>query len=198
MRCQIVFADPHFHGIRARFQQAIMRAVPPTLPRSAASVARTPSGDGQNRHIPLRHSLHHALQTAASVNKRTQRVSGICRRTPTWRAAAIAIRPLCILCSLPATISLRPLFRHPARLPIRSIGGQLFRLPVTLLAHQLLLLQQPIAMVCFRLMSFSGQINGPAPERYAPDGGTVSGSLSVVKDIGVIELKVVEDQRTRA
>ncbi len=46
-------------------------------------------------------------------------------------------------------------------------------------------------------MSFSGQKYGPAPERYAPDGGTVSGSLQVVKDIGVIELKVVEDQRTR-
>ncbi len=198
MKVPVVFADPHFHGIRARFQHGNNRAVPPTLPRSAASVARIAVGDGRNRHIPSRHWLHHATPDATSINKRTQRVSGICRRYTNWRAAAIAIRPLCILCSPTSDISLRPLFRHPARLPIRKHRCQLFRLPVTLLAHQLLLAPAPIAMVCFRLMSFSGQIIRPCPERYAPDGGTVSGSLSGRQNIGVIELKVVEDQRTRA
>ncbi len=111
---------------------------------------------------------------------------------------AIAIRPLCILCSPTSDHFTRPLFRHPARLPIQKRQWSAFRLPVTLLAHQLLLAPTAHRLVCFRLMSFSGQIIRPCPGTYAPDGGTVSGSLSGRQRYRRIELKVVEDQRTRA
>ncbi len=79
------------------------------------------------------------LQTATGVDKRAQRVRGIRRQNAHVTRRGIAIRPLCMLCSPTRPTSPRPLFHRRAALPTRGIRVEFFRLPVALLAHQLLL-----------------------------------------------------------
>ena len=83
--------------------------------------------------------------------------------------------------------------------PLGGIGGQFFRLPVTLVAHQFLFAP---AAHCHRLFQIDVVFRvDDAPLARHDTHQMVELFLDrfqIVKDVRVIELKVVEDQRTRA
>ena len=140
------------------------------------------------------------LQTATSINKRTQRVSGICRRYTNMASRCNRHQAIVhIMFAYQRPFHFAHFFAIQQDFPFRSVSGQLFRLPVTLLTHQLLLAPAAHRHGLFQVDVIFRPDNTALPRNDTHQMVELFlDRFQVVKDIGVIELKVVEDQRTRA
>ncbi len=98
-----------------------------------------------------------------------------------------------------APLHLAHFFTVQPHFPNGCIGGQLFRLPVTLFTHQLL-----FAPAAHRHRLFQIDVVFRVDDASLARHDTYQvmelflNSFQIVKDVRVIELKVIEDQRTRA
>ncbi len=83
--------------------------------------------------------------------------------------------------------------------PLGSIRSQLLRLPVSLLAHQLLLAPAAQRHGLFQVDVVFRPDDAPQPRHDAHQMvELLLDRFQIVEDVGMIKLKVVEDQRTRA
>ena len=118
---------------------ARMRAVPPTCHAGRQASPEWPLGGARNRHTPSRRSLRRAAPAAAGVDKRPQRIGRIRRQY-----AHVARRGDRHQAVVHVVLAHRPHFTSPTFSPSSSTSHSeasalSFRLPVALLAHQLLL-----------------------------------------------------------
>ena len=140
------------------------------------------------------------LQTTAGVDKAAQRVRGIRRQYPDVTRRGNGHQAVMhIMFADQRPLHLADLFAVKQHFPLRGVGVQLLRLPVALLAHQLLLAPAAHRHHLLQVDVVLRQDNFAFARHDAHQMvELLLNRLQVVKDIRVVELKVVEDQRPRA
>ena len=156
---------PIFMVLERGSSTARIRAVPPTLPRSACRVARIAVGwwaKSSYTVTPL--ASPRSSRRRRALIKLPSALAASAGSTPTCRAAAMAIRPLCILCSPTSAHFTSPTFSpssHTSQEEASVVSFFACQCPCSPTSS--CSLQQPIDIVCFKLMSFSGRIILPLP-----------------------------------
>ncbi len=140
------------------------------------------------------------LQTATGVDKRAQRIGGIRRQyAHVTRRGDRHQAVVHVVLAHQAPLHLAHFLTVEQHFPFGGIRVELFRLPVPLLANQLLLAPAPHRHSLLQVDVVLRQDNAALTRNNAHQMVELFlNRFQVVKDIRVIELKVVEDQRAWA
>ena len=200
-RRQIVLADAHFHGVRARLQHG-------ENARGTAYFTAQRLQRGEDCRRMMGEIVIHGdavgfaaqLQATAGVDKAAQRVRGIRRQhADVTRRGNRHQAVMHIMLADQRPLHFTNLFAVEQHFPLRGVGVQLLRLPVALLAHQLLLAPAAHRHHLLQVDVVLRQDNFAFARHDAHQMVELFlNRLQVIKDVRVVELKVVEDQRPRA
>ncbi len=139
------------------------------------------------------------LQAAAGVDERAKGVSRIRRRDANVAGGGNrhqAVVHVVLAHQIPLHLAYALAVQQ--HFPLRGVGSELFRLPVALLAHQLLLAPAAHRHHLLQIDVVLRQDDLALPRHDTHQVvELLLNRLQIVKDVGVIELKVVEDQRAR-
>ena len=140
------------------------------------------------------------LKTATSVDERAQCIGRIRRHDANMTRGCNRHQAVVhVVLAHQAPLNFADFFTVQPHFPLGGIGGQLFRLPVTLFAHQLLFAPAAHRHRLFQI-DVVFRVDDASLARH--DTHQVMelflNSFQIVKDVRVIELKVIEDQRARA
>lgn len=140
------------------------------------------------------------LRAAAGIDKAAQRVGGIGRRDADVAGGGNRHQAVMhVVLAHQRPLNVPDLLAVEQYVPLGGVGGGFLRLPVALLAHQLLLAPAAHRRGVLKIDVAFRPDDTPLPRHDAHRVVELFlNGLQVVENVRVIELKIIEDQRARA